>query len=40
MSVKIPYVISEAHPDYKRPHLNQEFSSIDENLKDTFLLRK
>lgn len=40
MSVKIPYVISESHPDYKRPWLNQQFGSIDENLKDTFFVEK
>ena len=40
MSTKIPYIISEAHPDYKRPWLNQEFGSINETLKDTFFIEK
>lgn len=40
MSVKIPYVISEANPDYKRPYLHQEFGTIDEKLKDTFFIEK
>lgn len=40
MANKIPYVISEAYPDYKRPCLHQQFGSIDENLKDTFFVEK
>lgn len=40
MSNKIPYVISESHPDYKRPYLDQDFGAIDENLKDTFFVEK
>jgi hypothetical protein len=40
MTTKIPYVISEAHPDYKRPFLSQDFGTIDADLKDTFLLRR
>lgn len=40
MTHKIPYVISEAYPDYKRPWLNQQFGTIDETLKDTFFVEK
>jgi hypothetical protein len=40
MITKIPYVISEAHPDYKRPWLDQQFGTIDENLIDTFFVEK
>jgi hypothetical protein len=40
MTTKIPYVISEAHPDYKRPCLLEDFGTIDENLKDTFFVQK
>ncbi len=36
----IPYIISEAHPDYKRPYLNQEFGVINEEDLDTFFLDK
>ena len=38
MLSKIPYVISEAHPDYKRPYLFDNFGSIDENIIDTFFV--
>jgi hypothetical protein len=38
MSFKIPYVISEAHPDYKRPYLFDNFGAIDENMIDTFFV--
>ena len=40
MSLKIPYVISEAHPDYKIPWLDQQFGTIDQDLKDTFFVEK
>lgn len=40
MSNKIPYVISEANPDYKRPYLHQQFGTIDEQLIDTFFVEK
>lgn len=36
----IPYVISEAHPDYKRPFVSQEFGVIKEEEIDTFFLKK
>jgi hypothetical protein len=40
MTTKIPYVISEAYPDYKRPCLEQHFGTIDEQLVDTFFVEK
>ena len=40
MTTKIPYVISEAHPDYKRPYLLQKFGTVDENLINTFFIEK
>ena len=40
MSDKIPYVISEAHPDIKRPWLNQTFGTIDKNLSHYFFIKK
>ncbi len=40
MTTRIPYVISEAHPDYKRPYLLQDFGTVDENLIDTFFVEK
>ncbi len=40
MTTKIPYVISEAYPDYKRPCLEQHFGTIDEQLIDTFFVEK
>jgi hypothetical protein len=40
MTHNIPYVISEAHPDYKRPYLYQDFGTIDEKLIDTFFVEK
>lgn len=40
MTDNIPYVITEAHPDYKRPWFNQRFGSINETLKDTFFVKK
>lgn len=40
MTTKIPYVISEAHPDYKRPYLLQDFGTVDENLIGTFFVEK
>jgi len=36
----IPYVISEAHPDYKRPFVSQEFGVVKEEEIDTFFLKK
>lgn len=36
----VPYVISIAHPDYKRPYLDQEFGAISEELKDMFFIKK
>ena len=40
MTPNIPYVISEAHPDYKRPYLLQDFGVVDEKLIDTFFVEK
>jgi hypothetical protein len=40
MSTKLPYVISEAYPDYKRPSLEQHFGTIDEQLIGTFFVEK
>lgn len=40
MTAKIPYVISKAHPDYKRPYVSQKFGAIDETLIDTFFVKK
>jgi hypothetical protein len=40
MTTKISYVISEAHPDYKRPYLYNDFGIIDVNLIDTFFVEK
>ena len=40
MSLKIPYVISESHPDYKRPYLFEDFGAVDENMIDTFFVEK
>ena len=40
MTPNIPYVISEAHPDYKRPYLNQDFGIIDAKMIDTFFVEK
>ena len=34
----IPYVISVAHPDYKRPYLSQDFGVIKEEEIDTYFL--
>jgi len=36
----IPYVISEAHPDYKRPSLDQDFGLVKEEEMDTYFLQK
>lgn len=36
----IPYVISEAHPDYKRPYLSQGFGVVNENEMETYFLDK
>lgn len=40
MANKVPYVISEAHPDYKRPYLKQEFGTIEEDRFDTFFIEE
>jgi hypothetical protein len=40
MANKVPYVISEAHPDYKRPYLKQEFGIIEEDRIDTFFIEE
>jgi hypothetical protein len=40
MSAKIPYVILEAYPDYKRPYISKDFGVIDENEKDTYFIEK
>ena len=40
MTVYIPYVISVAFPDYKRPWLSQEFGVVDEKSIDTFFVEK
>ena len=34
----IPYVISEAHPDYKRPYLHQDFGIVKEEEVQTYFL--
>jgi hypothetical protein len=36
----IPYVISEAHPDYKRPYLCQDFGVVKEDLMQEYFLDK
>jgi hypothetical protein len=36
----IPYVISEAHPDYKRPWLSQDFGVVKEEETQTYFLDK
>jgi len=40
MSNKIPYVISEAHPDYKRPCLFERFGVVDEMMIEIFFVEK
>ena len=40
MANKVPYVISEAHPDYKRPYLRQEFGTIEEDRIDIFFIEE
>jgi len=40
MTLNIPYVISEAHPDYKRPYLLQDFGVVYEKMIDTFFVEK
>lgn len=40
MTPNIPYVISEAHPDYKRPYLFEDFGVVDEKMMDTFFVEK
>lgn len=36
----IPYVISEAHPDYKRPCLSQDFGVVEEEEMQSYFLDK
>lgn len=36
----IPYVISEAHPDYKRPWLHEDFGVVKEEELETYFLDK
>jgi hypothetical protein len=36
----IPYVISEAHPDYKRPYLCQDFGVVKEDSMQEYFLDK
>lgn len=36
----IPYVISEAHPDYKRPSLDQDFGVVKEEEMNSYFLQK
>ena len=36
----IPYVISEAHPDYKRPWVFHDFGVVEEEEMQTFFLDK
>lgn len=36
----IPYVISSSYPDYKRPHLSQDFGTIDETQIGTFFIEQ
>lgn len=36
----IPYVISEAHPDYKRPCVDQDFGVVKEDEMETYFLDK
>ena len=40
MSEKIPFVISEAYPDYKRPFLNQILVHVIEMKFQTILLKR
>ena len=40
MSNEIPYIISSAHPDYKRPHIYNEIGTIENDKIDEFLLEK
>jgi hypothetical protein len=40
MTNKIPYVISQAFPDHKRPYLSQEFGTIEENEIDLFFIEE
>jgi hypothetical protein len=40
MTSKIPYVISEAHPDYKTPCLRQDFGTIEQDNIDGFFIEE
>jgi hypothetical protein len=37
--MKVPFVIIEAHPDYKRPFASHEFGSINEDEIENFFLQ-
>jgi hypothetical protein len=39
-SIDIPYVISEAHPDYKRPYIYNKFGVINPDKMDEFFLEE
>lgn len=39
-SAKIPYVISEAHPDWKRPYIDNRYGVIEEDKMDDFFLEE
>lgn len=36
----IPYIIIEAHPDNKKPHLSHDFGTIEKSKLDNLLLEK
>jgi hypothetical protein len=36
----IPFVISEAHPDYKRPYLSQDFGQVKEEEMQSYFLNR
>jgi hypothetical protein len=40
MTTKIPYIISEAHPDCKRSYLHQDFGVVDKNMVDKYFIEK
>jgi hypothetical protein len=40
MPNKIPYVISKAHPDHRRPYLSQQFGTVEEDEIDLFFIEE
>lgn len=38
--MSIPYVISIAHPDYKRPYVQEIFGAVDEQSIESFFLQR